>query len=223
MPPKVTGRKSTEHTSCDFETWYNINMLKKFEEKKFNIPALKGISAKTIEDHLKLYAGYVKNTNLILQKIEELAKDSEKYAYELGEIQRRFGFEYDGMRNHEIYFDALSNGAKIISKDGELHKAIESTSGSFEAWLARFKAIAMSRGIGWAMLYYDKKDKCLLNAYVGDHELGQLSGCAVVLALDMWEHAYIADYSPGGKKDYVEDFFVNLNWEVIEKNFKEAL
>ena len=196
--------------------------MTKFEEKKFNIPTLKGISAKTIEDHLKLYAGYVKNTNLILQKIEELAQDAEKYAYELGEIQRRFGFEYDGMRNHEIYFEALSNGAKNISPAGELYQEIESTWGSFDKWFARFKAIAMSRGIGWAMLYYDKKDKVLLNAYVGDHELGQLSGCSVVLALDMWEHAYIADYAPGGKKDYVEDFFVNLNWEVIEKNFNEA-
>ena len=197
--------------------------MTQFIARQFNIPKLKGISDKTVEEHLKLYAGYVKNTNLILQKIEELAKDSEKYAYELGEIQRRFGFEYDGMRNHEIYFDALSNGAKIISKDGELHKAIESTSGSFEAWLARFKAIAMSRGIGWAMLYYDKKDKCLLNAYVGDHELGQLSGCAVVLALDMWEHAYIYDYPTSEKKKYVEAFFENLNWDVAERNFKEAL
>src|SRR3989338_7089914 len=141
-------------------------MLKKFEEKKFNIPTLKGISAKTIEDNLKLYAGYVKNTNLILQKIEELAQDAEKYAYELGEIQRRFGFEYDGMRNHEIYFEALSNGAKNISPAGELYQEIESTWGSFDKWFARFKAIAMSRGIGWAMLYYDKKDKVLLNAHV---------------------------------------------------------
>lgn len=203
--------------------------MKKFEEKKFNIATLKGISAKTIEDHLKLYAGYVKNTNLILEKIDELAQDSDlpaqagKNAYALGEIQRRFGFEYDGMRNHEIYFEALSNGAKNISKDGELYKSIEYIWGSFDKWLARFKAIAMSRGIGWAILYLDKKEKFLMNAYVEDHQMGQLAGCTPILCLDMWEHAYIADYAPGGKKDYVEDFFVNLNWEVVEKNFKESL
>ena len=196
--------------------------MKKFEEKKFNIATLKGISAKTIEDHLKLYAGYVKNTNLILQKINELAVDSEKNAYELAEVQRRFGFEYDGMRNHEIYFEALSNGAKNISKDTELYKSIEYVWGSFDAWLTRFKAIAMTRGIGWAILYLDKKEKFLMNAYVEDHQMGQLTGCTPILCLDMWEHAYIADYQPGGKKDYVEDFFVNLNWETIEKNFIEA-
>ncbi len=194
----------------------------KFEEKKFNIGKLKGISDKTTEDHLKLYAGYVKNTNLILQKIEELSKDSGKNAYELAEVQRRFGFEYDGMRNHEIYFEALSNGAKNISKDGELYKSIEYVWGSFDAWLARFKAIAMTRGIGWAILYLDKKEKFLMNAYVEDHQMGQLTGCTPILCLDMWEHAYIADYQPGGKKDYVEDFFVNLNWKTIEKNFVEA-
>src|SRR3989344_8481995 len=99
--------------------------MKKFEEKKFNIATLKGISDQAVEDHLKLYSGYVKNTNTILEKIEELAKDSEKNAYALAEVQRRFGFEYDGMRNHEIYFESLSNGAKEISKDDELYKCIE--------------------------------------------------------------------------------------------------
>ncbi len=196
--------------------------MKTFTTKTFNITKLKGISDENVADHLKLYAGYVNNANLILKKIEELSAEPEKNAYELAEVQRRFGFEYDGIRNHEIYFELLSNGAKEINKDGELYKAIEETWGSFDKWLARFKAIAMSRGIGWAMLYFDKKENFLMNAYVGDHELGQLSGCAPVIALDLWEHAYISDYAPGGKKDYVEDFFFNLNWEAVEKNFKDA-
>lgn len=196
--------------------------MQTFTIKTFNIAKLKGISDENVADHLKLYAGYVNNANLILKKIEELSADPDKNAYELAEVQRRFGFEYDGIRNHEIYFETLSNGAKEINKDGELYKTIESTWGSFDKWLARFKAIAMSRGIGWAMLYFDKKENFLLNAYVGDHELGQLSGCAPVIALDLWEHAYISDYAPGGKKDYIEDFFFNLNWEAVEKNFREA-
>lgn len=196
--------------------------MKTFAVKTFNIARLKGISDENVADHLKLYAGYVNNANLILKKIEELAQDSEKNAYELAEVQRRFGFEYDGIRNHENYFELLSNGAKDISKDGELYKCIEHVWGSYDKWLARFKAIAMSRGIGWAILYFDKKENFLMNAYVGDHELGQLSGCVPIICLDMWEHAYISDYAPGGKKDYIDDFFINLNWEAAEKNFKEA-
>ena len=196
--------------------------MRLFEEKKFNIGELKGLSKKTIEEHLKLYAGYVSHTNLCLHKIDELSVDLKMNAYERGEVQRRFGFEYDGMRNHEIYFDSLSDGAKDISKDSELYKSIEYLWGSFDTWLTRFKSLAMCRGIGWAMLYYDKKEMRLLNAYVEDHQLGQLVGCKPILALDMWEHAFVADYQPSGKKQYVEDFFANLNWSKIENNLDNA-
>lgn len=193
--------------------------MKKFEEKKFGIGELKGISAKNIEEHLKLYAGYVKNANLILEHIEELAKDSEKYAYELGEIQRRFGFEYNGIRNHEMYFASLAGTSKTPTTESELYKAITEEWGSFDAWLNRFKAIALTRGIGWAMLYYDKKEKKLLMTWVDEQHLGQLQDCALILALDMWEHAYVYDYPTSEKKKYIEAFFTNLNWEAVEKNF----
>jgi Fe-Mn family superoxide dismutase len=194
----------------------------KFEEKKFNLPKLKGLSEKTIEEHLKLYAGYVKHSNLVLEKIDELAGDAEENAYALGELQRRFGFEYDGMRNHEVYFESLSGGATELAKEGSLGKKIVEEWGSFDGWLARFKSIALTRGVGWAMLYYDRQDERLLNAFVEDHQLGQLVGCAPILALDMWEHAFVADYQPSGKKDYIEDFFQNINWkycaERLDKN-----
>ena len=145
--------------------------------------------------------------------------DSEKNAYALGEVQRRFGFEYNGMRNHEVYFESLSGGVKDLEETSELKKQIENDFGSFEAWLNKFKAIALTRGIGWAMLYYDKKEKRLLNAWVDEQHLGQLQDCALLLGLDMWEHSFIADYQPSGKKNYIEDFFENLNWQVIEENF----
>lgn len=191
----------------------------KFEAQKFNIPTLKGLSAKTIEEHIKLYEGYVKHANLILEHISELAKDSEKFAYELGEIQRRFSFEFNGMRNHEIYFSALESGAKNLGSESLLRKQIEKDFESFDMWFARFKSIALTRGIGWAILYYDPITKSLVNAWVDEQHLGQLSGCKPILALDMWEHSFVADYNPSGKKQYVEDFFTNLNWGVIENNF----
>jgi Fe-Mn family superoxide dismutase len=143
-----------------------------FKEQTFKIPELKGISAKTIEEHLKLYLGYVKHANLILEKVEELKKDSEKNAYALGEIMRRFGFEYNGMRNHEVYFASLEGGAQEITSESALKKQIEIDFGSFDAWLSGFKALALTRGIGWAMLYYDRKDKRLLNAWI-DHTFEQ--------------------------------------------------
>jgi Fe-Mn family superoxide dismutase len=197
--------------------------MKLFKEKTFNIGELKGLSEKTIEEHLKLYSGYVKNTNLILEKVEDLSKEPEKNAYILSELQRRFGFEYDGMRNHEVYFDSLSDGATGFTSGNGLAKKIEEEWGSFDLWLARFKAITLTRGIGWTMLYYDKTNDRLLNAYVEDHQLGQLAGCEPILALDMWEHAFVSDYQPSGKKNYVDDFFTNLNWQKIENNFANSI
>lgn len=196
--------------------------MQHYTERKFTIPELKGISAKNIEEHLKLYAGYVKHTNLILDQIEELAKDSEKNAYALGELQRRFGFEFDGMRNHEYYFRSLEGGASGLDSDSTLKAAIEKEWGLFDTWLARFKSVALTRGVGWAILYYDYEEKRLLNSWIDEQHLGHLTGLCPILALDMWEHAFVADYQPSGKKQYVEDFFANLNWSVIEGNFKKA-
>ncbi len=189
-----------------------------FKEKKFNIGELKGLSQKSIEEHLKLYSGYVKNANLICQKIEELSTDSEKNSYAISEVQRRFGFEYNGMRNHEVYFDSLSDGSTEVNPDSELSKSIAYLWGSFDAWLARFKTLAMTRGVGWAMLYLDRNEHRLLMTWVDEQHLGQLQDCTLVLALDMWEHSFVADYQPSGKKQYIEDFFANLNWSKIEKN-----
>jgi len=194
-----------------------------FTAKTFNIPALKGISAKNIEEHLKLYAGYVKHANLIREKIEELKKDSDKNAYALAEVNRRFGFEYDGMRNHEAYFSSLEGGAKDLPENGKLHAKIVEQWGSLDAWKNEFGAVAMTRGVGWAMLYYDKRSDKLLNAWIDEQHLGQLQGCTVILALDMWEHSYVADYQPSGRLQYRADFFENLNGEVIEENYKKAL
>lgn len=196
--------------------------MQKFEEKKFNIPVLKGISVKNIEEHLKLYSGYVKNTNLIIDKIAEYITDSEKNAYVLGELQRRFSFEWNGMRNHEYYFSSLEGGSKGLPDGSTLKAQIEKQAPSFDLWLAGFKSIALTRGIGWAVLYWDPKTEQLLHAWVDEQHLGQLNGCKFILGIDMWEHAFVYDYSTSEKKKYVETFFENLNWEVIENNFIET-
>jgi len=126
------------------------------------------------------------------------------------------------MRNHEYYFSAFQGGSKQIDHEGAFYGKISEEWGSFENWLDNFKLMATTRGVGWAMLYYDPKSQRLLNAWVDEQHLGQLSGCTIVLALDMWEHSFVYDYQPSGKKKYIEDFFVNLNWQIIEDNFKNS-
>jgi len=173
-------------------------MTKTFEEKKFSIPKLKGISEKTIEEHLKLYAGYVKNSNELLG-----AK----------EYNRRFPFEFNGMRNHEIYFAHFEGGPAPLTTSGPLA----------EIDLEKFKALALTRGVGWAMVYYDPISKQLIQSWVDEQHLGQLNSVVPVLALDMWEHSFVADYQPSGKKQYVEDFFENINWQNVEENLSNAV
>ncbi|HEV7424522.1 MAG TPA: Fe-Mn family superoxide dismutase [Candidatus Paceibacterota bacterium] len=196
--------------------------MEKFKEIKFNIGELKGISAKNIEEHLKLYAGYVKNINLIFEKVGELMQDPEKNTYLVGELMRRVGFEFNGMRNHEYYFASLEGGAKALPESSGIKKEMEKQAGSVEAWLGGFKHLAMTRGVGWAIIYWDKKSKQLIPAWIDEQHLGQLNGLSYVLGIDMWEHAYVYDYPTSEKKKYIEAFFENLNWEVIEENFRKA-
>ncbi len=196
--------------------------MQPFTAHTFTIPELQGISTKNIEEHMKLYQGYVKHANLINEHMAELMKDSEKYAYELGELQRRFSFEFDGMRNHEYYFHSLEGGAQAVDTAGAFVAQVTKDFGSWDAFMARTKGTALTRGIGWTILFYDKKNSKLILQWVDEQHVGHLTDCAIVLALDMWEHSYVADYQPSGKKQYVEDFFANLNWKVIEANFASA-
>ncbi len=190
-----------------------------FTEKKFDIPELQGISSRSIEEHLKLYAGYVKHANLIESKITDLQKDFDNNGYIIGELKRRLGFEFDGMRNHEYYFDQLSGGATEMDSSSALASKINSDFGSTDAWLDSFKKLAMTRGVGWAILYYDKVSDKLVQTWVEEQQVGHLVGLDVILALDMWEHSYMLDCPPSEKKTYVEAFFKNLNWSVVENRY----
>ena len=196
--------------------------METFTAKTFKIGELTGISAKNIEEHLKLYKGYVTNANLILNKIKEYESDMVNNAYIIAELQRRFAFEFDGMRNHEYYFSEFEGGAKILESGSHFSSLIEKSYGSFDKFMEKFKALAMTRGVGWAILYYDKQTGNLLTQWVDEQHLGQLTGLSPILALDMWEHAFVYDYPTSEKKKYVEAFFVNLNWSVVEENLKNA-
>lgn len=186
----------------------------KYTALTFEVPELVGISPETIELHLGLYAGYVKHVNLIADKIAAYSHDLESNTYAIAEMQRRLGFEFGGMRNHEYYFAQLENGAKPLA-EGTLKEKIENQFGSVEAWQTRFTQIAMTRGVGWAMLYHDPHTDQLVQTWVDEQHLGQLADLDIVLALDMWEHSFMRDYLPADKKKYIDVFFQNLNWEVV--------
>lgn len=197
-----------------------------YTPKTFNLPTLEGLSEKQIKVHLALYEGYVKNVNLIMETLKgyaaygDKATDGDKLA--IAELRRRFGFEFDGMRMHEYYFSQFE-GEKGGNPDSGLAKAVAEKYGSGEQFLAHIREVAGTRGIGWVVVYADPVGKTVHTTFVADHELGQLAGLPILLALDLWEHAYMVDYVPAEKKNYIDAFFANLNWDVVEKRFDAAM
>jgi len=187
-----------------------------YEAKQFNIPKLEGISEETITEHLGLYQGYVKSVNLIREKMDAYCNDLGNNEYAINEMQRRLGFEFGGMRNHEYYFAQLEGGAEELP-DGKLIDMINARWGGFDGWYGCFERLAMTRGVGWAILYIDHQTNQLVQTWVDEQHIGQLADLDIVLALDMWEHSYMIDYAPSKKKEYIEAFFKNLNWAVVAK------
>lgn len=187
-----------------------------YTPKTFDLPELAGISKKQIDVHLALYQGYVKHTNLILEKIEKLrAEDATENAYLINELRRRLGFEFDGMRMHEYYFEQLEGGTQEITT-GTFATLAEAKYGGWNEFIAHLGEVAGTRGIGWVVVYFDSVANTLHTAFVNDHELGQLSGLPIMLAIDLWEHAFMVDYVPAEKKTYVDAFLANVNWNVVE-------
>ena len=152
-----------------------------YQAKTFTIPTMEGISERTITEHLGLYAGYVKHVNHIHA---EMANVTDTYAK--AEMQRRLGFEFGGMRNHEYYFTQFQEGAKEIP-DGTFKNLVETQFGSTDDFIAHVRNIAMTRGVGWSMVYIDRQTNQLVCTWVDEQHIGQLVDLDLVLAVDMWE------------------------------------
>ena len=192
-----------------------------YEAQKFNLPKLDGISEESVKQHLALYEGYVKNFNAITEKLVEYAKEStEKNALALGELIRRKSFEFDGMRLHELYFTQFEGGSTALTPSSALAQASQDEYRGF--FVEYFKAIGNMRGPGWAVAYWDPGGKEFQAGFVGEQHQGHFATLPIILALDVWEHAFILDYGATGKGKYIDAFFKNLNWGVIEKRFAEV-
>ncbi len=192
-----------------------------YQEKKFTLPALEGISAKSLEEHVGLYAGYVKNFNAISAAIEELLADPAKNALAIAELRRRHSFEFDGMMLHELYFPQLEGSLSAMSADSALAQAIAKHWGNASAAVERVTQTGMMRGPGWSILYYNPANDAFHMSFVGEQQQGHSATLPIVLALDVWEHAFLLDYGAQGKAKYIDAFFKNLNWKVIEERFEQ--
>ena len=179
---------------------------------------MEGFSQALLNNHFTLYQGYITNTNKLTDILASMLREGKTAAPEYAELKRRFGFEFNGMRLHEYYFENLG-GKDALDKSGALAKKLAAAFGSYDAWEQDFKATGAMRGIGWVVLYQDSVTGGLFNQWINEHETGHLAGCKPILVMDVFEHAYMIDY--GLKRaDYIAAFFKNINWEAVESRIK---
>ncbi|KKS34631.1 MAG: Superoxide dismutase [Parcubacteria group bacterium GW2011_GWC2_42_12] len=170
-----------------------------------------GFSDELLKNHFALYQGYVTNTNKLAETLALMATEGRTGTPEYNELKRRFGWEFNGLRLHELYFANLKNGGVILNPEAALAQKIIVDFGSQENWEKDFRATGALRGIGWAVLYYDQIDDRLFNSWINEHDAGHLAGAKPILVMDVFEHAFMLDY--GLKRaDYIEVFFKNINW-----------
>jgi len=191
------------------------------EVKKFNsIRQLPGISERTMTEHYKLYEGYVKKSNEIIEKLVNVDRESANQIFsDLRSLKVDLSFALGGVKNHEIYFGHL--GGQGGRPSGPLMVQIEKDFGSFEAWSAELKSTGMAAR-GWVWLCFDRDLNRLIN-YLGDAQnTFPIWNAVPILALDVYEHAYFIDY--GVKRaDYMEAFLNNLDWSVVENDFNKTI
>ena len=191
-----------------------------YEARTFDLKGLHGISNETLELHFKLYAGYVKGTNALTARIDEILRDGKVDQEEMpaySEITRRLGFEYNGMVLHEYYFGNLKqHGGGDPARGSEFRRTAEESFGRYELWKADFVGVGKMRGVGWAICYQDPANGRLSNHWVTLHEVGNVAGFTPILVMDVWEHAFLLDYKPAERPKYIEAFLSNVDWHAVD-------
>lgn len=185
-----------------------------------HLMGMKGFSNDALKLHFKLYQGYVTNTNLILNTLEQYSDEGKEKTPQYAELKRRLGWEFNGIRLHEYYFENLGGmGSHLDTNDALMH-ALEQNFGNYESWKNDFVATGAMRGIGWAVLYYDSLEKKLINTWINEHDVGHLAGGTPLLIMDVFEHAYLPDYGIDRAK-YIDAFFNNIDWGIVSRRFSE--
>jgi len=193
----------------------------KLEARKFaSIRELNGISARTMEEHYELYKGYVAKTNEIQEKLTAVDRTTANQIFsDLRSLRVDLSFAIGGVKNHELYFGHL--GGKGGTPTGRLTEQIKRDFPSYDAWLADFKTSGLAAR-GWVWLAYDHDLNCLTTAVGDAQNTFPLWNATPILALDVYEHAYWIDYGRARAK-YIEAFFNNLDWNVVEQTLDRAL
>lgn len=193
-----------------------------YEPKNFEqVVGMQGFSDQLLKDHFTLYQGYVSNFNKLDQTLVAIEKAGNFGTPEFAELNRRLGWEFNGMRLHEFYFGNLTKTFRALDAGASLSAAIVKEFGSYELWEKDFRSMGTMRGIGWVVLYHDATAGRLFNIWVNEHDVGHMAGAAPLLVMDVFEHAYIRDYGIV-RKDYIEKFMASIDWAAVESRYSQT-
>lgn len=202
-----------------FSLMFTPRVAKTFSTKIYE---MKGISKRAIEEHLKLYTGYVNKYNEINEALTKLtdddyAKANQSYSL-IRELKVEFSFTYGGIVNHEVYFGHLGGSGGAPS--GSLLKQIEIDFGSFEQYTKEMKATGIAAR-GWVWTAWNHHEKRLFN-YLGDAQnTFPVWGATPIVAMDTYEHAYFIDFG-AARAGYIDAFFENMDWNIVAQTFEKV-
>lgn len=176
--------------------------------------APKGISEATHKNHLTLWQGYANKTNEIRKALAELevdpAKANQIYS-SLRALKVNYAFALGGYKNHNVYFDTI--GGEGGPATGDIATLIDEAYGSFEHWAKDIKATGIA-GRGWAYLGYDRDEQRVFN-FIGDaQDTFPQWNVELVLAVDVYEHAYYLDFQTARAK-YIDAWLNVIDWSAV--------
>ena len=192
-----------------------------YEQKDFShLLGTPGLSDALLQAHFDVYVGHLNNVNALSDELAGAPLNGTP-SLDWSELKRRFGWEWNGMRLHELYFENLTRNPAPPEKGSVFGTRLVADFGSFLSWVKDFRATGSLRGIGWAALVWDGVAGRLHDIWIDEHDRGHLAGCSVILVMDVFEHAFAADY--GAKRGrYIDAFLSAVDWSVAERRFEAA-
>lgn len=191
-----------------------------YEPKNFDhLLGTAGFSDQLLKNHFTLYQGYVTNFNKLNDILVAMERDGKFGTPEYAELNRRLGWEFNGMRLHEFYFGNMTKTSTQLNASSLLAAAMKKEWGDITMWEKDFLGMGAMRGIGWVVMYLDGASSRMFNVWINEHDVGHFAGCKPLLVMDVFEHAYMLDY--GIKKtDYLQAFLKAIDWNVVEERFQ---
>ncbi len=178
-----------------------------YDARAFDLSEIEGLSPRTLELHQQIYRAHVAAVNRALAAGGTATGSGAHFAH-----------DYNGMVLHELFFAGLTGALGAIpAPDGAFLGAARLCFGGFDAWKANVRRLAADGGNGWVLSLRERGAGRIFNCWVDSHAVGLPASVDVIVAIDLWEHAWLPDYGPAQRHEYVDAVLTQIDWDVVER------